>query len=47
MEIIYEYSAPANFECLWAKEIVSSLTKETGSKKGVEKLFKYSAGKSR
>lgn len=36
---ISEYNAPSDFECLWQKEIVSSLTKETGSKTGVEKLF--------
>ena len=38
---ISEYSAPDDFECIWQKEIVSSLTKDTGSKVGVEKLFKY------
>jgi len=38
---ISEYYMPENnFKCLWSKEIVSSLTKNTGSKKGVEKLFK-------
>lgn len=36
---ISEYSAPSDFKCLWEKEIVSSLTKNTGSKKGVERLF--------
>ena len=36
---VSEYNAPKDFECLWQKEIVSSLTKETGSKTGVEKLF--------
>ena len=36
---ISEYNAPKDFKCLWEKEIVSSLTKDTGSKKGVEKLF--------
>ncbi len=36
---VSEYSAPDDFECIWQKEIVSSLTKNTGSKKGVEKLF--------
>jgi DNA adenine methylase len=36
---ISEYSAPDDFECIWQKEIVSSLTKNTGSKKGIEKLF--------
>jgi len=38
---ISEYVAPIDFECIWEKEITSSLTKNTGSKKGVEKLFKY------
>jgi len=38
---ISEYNAPEDFECIWQKEINSSLTKETGSKKGVEKLFTY------
>lgn len=38
---VSEYNAPDDFKCLWSKEIVSSLTKNTGSKKGTEKLFKY------
>ena len=37
---ISEYKAPDDFECVWEKEIVSSLTQDTGSKKAVEKLFK-------
>jgi len=36
---ISEYNAPDDFICLWQKEIVSSLTKDTGSKTGIEKLF--------
>lgn len=36
---VSEYNAPEDFECIWSKEIVSSLTKDTGSKKGIEKLF--------
>jgi DNA adenine methylase len=42
--IIYvsEYNAPDDFTCVWSKEIVSSLTKDTGSKTAIEKLFKYS-----
>jgi len=36
---ISEYNAPDDWEFVWQKEIVSSLTKDTGSKKGVEKLF--------
>lgn len=40
--IIYvsEYAMPNDFKEVWSKEINSSLTKETGSKKGIEKLFK-------
>lgn len=37
---ISEYNAPNDFECVWEKEIVSSLTQNTGSKTGVERLFK-------
>ena len=37
---ISEYNAPDDFECIWSKEIVSSLTKNTGGKKGTEKLFR-------
>lgn len=36
---ISEYSMPDDFVCLWSKEVNNSLTKDTGSKKGVEKLF--------
>jgi DNA adenine methylase len=38
---VSEYNAPEDFECAWQKEVVSSLTKDTGSKKAVEKLFRY------
>lgn len=38
---ISEYNAPKDFKCVWCKEIVSSLTRNTGSKKGVEKLFRF------
>ena len=38
---ISEYWMPEDrFECVWSKEVNNSLTKDTGSKKGVEKLFK-------
>lgn len=33
-----EYNAPADFICVWQKEIESGLNK-TGAKKGIEKLF--------
>ena len=36
---ISEYNMPKDFKCLWQKEIVSSLTKDTWSKKATEKLF--------
>ena len=36
---VSEYNAPSDFKCIWQKEITSSLTKDTGSKKGIEKLF--------
>lgn len=36
---ISEYSAPDDFNCIWEKEVNSSLTKDTGSKKAIEKLF--------
>jgi len=38
---VSEYNAPNDFKCVWEKEIVSSLTKNTGSKKGTERLFVY------
>lgn len=36
---ISEYKAPEDFHCLWEKQITSSLDRDTGSKKGVERLF--------
>ena len=36
---VSEYKAPDDFKCLWSKEITSSLTANTGHKKGIEKLF--------
>lgn len=38
---ISEYQAPEDFECIWEREVVSSLTKNTGSKRAKEKLFRY------
>lgn len=37
---ISEYNAPNDFECIWEKTVNNSLTKDTGGKQGVEKLFK-------
>lgn len=36
---VSEYKAPKEFDCLWEGIINSSLTKETGSKQGLERLF--------
>ena len=37
---ISEYYMPeSDFKCIWSKEVNSSLTKDTGAKKNVEKLF--------
>lgn len=36
---ISEYNMPDDFICVWSKEVNNSLTKDTGSKKGIEKLF--------
>lgn len=36
---VSEYHMPEDFICVWSKEVNSSLTKDTGSKKGIEKLF--------
>ena len=38
---VSEYAAPNDFGCVWSKEVNSSLTKDTGSKKGVERLFRH------
>lgn len=36
---VSEYEAPAGWVCVWQKEVNSSLTKNTGGKKAIEKLF--------
>lgn len=36
---VSEYNMPDDFICVWSKEVNNSLTKDTGSKKGVERLF--------
>lgn len=36
---VSEYNAPDDFECVWQKTVNNTLTKETGSKQGVERLF--------
>lgn len=44
---ISEYTAPEDFECIWSKELSSSLSangKSGGNKKSTEKLFTYNYG---
>ena len=36
---VSEYQAPNTWRCVWQKEITSSLTQDTGSKKAIERLF--------
>ena len=36
---VSEYNAPSHWKCIWEKEITSSLTQDTGSKKAIERLF--------
>lgn len=36
---VSEYNAPSDFDCIWSKEVNSSLTMGLGSKRAVEKLF--------
>jgi len=38
---VSEYNAPNDFKCVWEKKVNSSLTKNTGSKKAIEKLFRF------
>lgn len=37
---VSEYTAPAAWECVWEKRVNNTLTKDTGSKQGVERLFR-------
>lgn len=36
---VSEYIAPDDFICVWEKQVNSSLTKDTGAKKALERLF--------
>ena len=38
---VSEYSAPDGWECVWEKRVNNTLVKNTGSKQGVEKLFRF------
>ena len=37
---VSEYTAPDWVDCVWEKQVTNSLTKDTGAKVGVERLFK-------
>jgi len=37
--LISEYSAPADFTCIWQKKVNSSLSADTGAKQETEKLY--------
>ncbi len=39
MVFVSEYSAPADFSCVWSKTVTSSLTADTGGRSAVERLF--------
>lgn len=41
---VSEYTAPNDFDCVWSKKVNNSLEKNTGSKQGIEKLFRYKVG---
>lgn len=36
---VSEYTAPDHWKCVWEKRVNNTLTKDTGSKQGVERLF--------
>ena len=38
---VSEYKAPDDCLCIWEKQVNSSLTKDTGAKKNIERLFKH------
>jgi DNA adenine methylase len=38
---VSEYSAPEDFKVVWEGTITSSLTKDSGAKRGVERLFRW------
>ncbi len=37
---VSEYNAPADFVCVWEKKVNNTLVQDTGSKQGVERLFR-------
>jgi DNA adenine methylase len=40
---VSEYSAPDGWECVWEKSVNNTLVKDSGSKQGVERLFRRKA----
>lgn len=36
---VSEYNAPDDWTCVWSKEVNNTLVKNTGAKKGIERLF--------
>lgn len=42
---VSEYKAPSGFTCVFEHRLASSLTKDTGRKTGIERLFKYTGVK--
>lgn len=38
---VSEYAAPDGWECVWEKRVNNTLVRDTGSKQGVERLFKF------
>jgi len=36
---VSEYTAPDHWNCVWEKKVNNTLTKDTGSKQGIERLF--------
>ena len=36
---VSEYTAPDDWVSVWEKRVNNTLTKDTGSKKGIERLF--------
>jgi DNA adenine methylase len=36
---VSEYAAPDHWQCVWSKTVNNTLTKDTGSKQGTERLF--------
>lgn len=40
---VSEYSAPDDFECIWEKRVNNTLAQDTGSRQGVERLFRLAS----